>query len=431
MCIDRCIKDVAYSLAHFVEIGLSCEGYQLTDSNEVHASLIKNLEPLVKERLNLPKDQNINQVLSKIFDVEKAKKELIAEGGDYQKRVKRLNSIKIKATRRFNRICAYYYCEKEIILKNLSTIIKSIIATLKDKRYKPFSRSLADIIEWAKLEEEGHEFFDFDDLFERYYQKEINNKESNNESKEVSSEETNNNNDKDQENETNDIESTIEHFAETFNHFINGETFSHGSGTCRRSGRYLPLLEVFGSKYVRALEPLIRERMRLPENKGISRVVDRLNLDLNLLFEKLNSHYLRYTPGASLKCAETRFLEAKRNVTKLFNRLCYFSFDIYVERSEVIEEIRENLETIINAIAACVEDSRYNKFGYDFMDLFRYYYKKEINNKESNNEPKEVSSERTNNNNDKDQENENEDNNTIENPWLFIIRNAKAPEVEV
>lgn len=251
MCIDRCVKDVAYSLAHFVEIGLSCEGYQLTDSNEIHASLIKNLEPLVKERLNLPKDQNINQVLSKIFDVEKAKKELIAEGGDYQKRVKTLNSIKIKATRRFNRICAYYYCEKEIILKNLSTIIKSIIATLKDKRYKPFSRSLADIIEWAELEEEGHEFFDFDDLFERYYQKEINNKRSNNESKEVSSERTNNKNEKNQENETNE------------------------------------------------------------------------------------------------------------------------------------------------------------------------------------NEPKEVSSEETNNNNDKDQENENEDNNTIENPWLFIIRNAKAPEVEV
>ena len=199
--------------------------------------------------------------------------------------------------------------------------------------------------------------------------------------------------------------------------------------------------------------------MRLPEDKGISRVVDRLNLDQNLLFEKLNSHYLRYTPGASLKCAETRFLEAKRNVTKLFNRLCYFSFDIYVERSEVIEKIRENLETIINAIAACVEDSRYNKFEYDFMDLFRYYYKKEINNKRSNNEskevfsektnnkngknqeneinenePKKVSSEETNNNNDKYQENEtneNEDNNTVENPWFFIIRNAKATEVEV
>lgn len=256
-----------------------------------------------------------------------------------------------------------------------------------------------------------------------------------------------------------DIEFSVEDFAESFNHFINGETFIRESGSCRRSGRYLPLLEVFGSKYVRALEPLIRERMRLPEDKGISRVVDRLNLDQNLLFEKLNGHYLRYTPGASLKCAETRFLEAKRNVTRIFNRFCHFAFDFYVERSEVIEKIRENLETIINAIAACVEDSRYNKFGYDFMDLFRYYYKKEINNKRSNNEskevssertnnkngknqeneindnePKEVSSEETNNNNDKDQENEtneNEDNNTVENPWLFIIKNAKLPEVEV
>lgn len=256
-----------------------------------------------------------------------------------------------------------------------------------------------------------------------------------------------------------DIKSSVEDFAESFNHFINGETFSRDSGTCRRSGRYLPLLEVFGSKYVRALEPLIRERMRLPEDKGISRVVDRLNLDQNLLFEKLNGHYLRYTPGASLKCAETRFLEAKRNVTRIFNRFYYFAFYIYVESSKVIEEIRENLETIISAIAACVEDSRYNKFEYDFMDLFRYYYKKEINNKRSNNEskevssertnnkneknqeneinenePKEVSSEETNNNNDKDQENEtneNEDNNTVENPWLFLIKNAKLPEVEV
>ena len=96
----------------------------------------------------------------------------------------------------------------------------------------------------------------------------------------------------------------------------------------------------------------------------------------------------------------------------------------------MIEKISENLETIIKAIAACVEDSRYNKFEYDFMGLFRYYYKKEINKKENNNEL-EVPSEETNNNNDKDQENENEDNNTVENPWLFIIKNAKLPEVEV
>ena len=301
-------------------------------------------------------------------------------------------------------------------------IVKKQLTSNFNKLYKTFYKDRWEILE------------NLDEIFDpiiNEYEKDQENEINENESKEVSSEETNNNNDKDQENETNDIESTIEHFAETFNHFINGETFIRDSGTCRRSGRYLPLLEVFGSKYVRALEPLIRERMRLPEDKGISRVVDGLNLDQNLLFEKLNGHYLRYTPGASLKCAETRFLEAKRNVTKLFNRLCYFSFDIYVERSEVIEKIRENLETIINAIAACVEDSRYNKFEYDFMDLFRYYYKKEINNKRSNNESKEVSSERTNNKNDKDQENENEDNNTVENPWLFIIKNAKLPEVEV
>ena len=354
------------------------------------------------------------------------------------------SKTKAVITRRFNEICNAFCLDS--IKPNVGLICETI-----DRCYQQYG-----VFYYAKFFEVFYAIKEEENSKMQYENEKQNENKVETEPKEVSSEETNNNNDKDQENETNDIESTIEHFAETFNHFINGETFIRDSGTCKRSGRYLPLLEAFGSKYVRALEPLIRERMRLPENKGISRVVDRLNLDQNLLFEKLNSHYLSYTPGASLKCAETRFLEAKRNVTKLFNRLCYFSFDIYVERSEVIEKIRENLETIINAIAACVEDSRYNKFGYDFMDLFRYYYKKEINNKRSNNEskevssertnnkneknqeneinenePKEVSSEETNNNNDKDQENENEDNNTVENPWLFIIKNAKLPEVEV
>ena len=329
------------------------------------------------------------------------------------------SKTKAVITRRFNEICNAFCLDS--IKPNVGLICETI-----DRCYQQYGEFY-----YGRFFEVFHAIKEEENPKMQYENEKQNENKVETESKEVSSEETNNNNDKDQENETNDIESTIEHFAETFNHFINGETFIRDSGTCRRSGRYLPLLEVFGSKYVRALEPLIRERMRLPEDKGISRVVDRLNLDQNLLFEKLNGHYLRYTPGASLKCAETRFLEAKRNVTKLFNRLCYFSFDIYVERSEVIEKIRENLETIINAIAACVEDSRYNKFEYDFMDLFRYYYKKEINNKRSNNESKEVSSERTNNKNDKDQENENEDNNTVENPWLFIIKNAKLPEVEV
>lgn len=249
-----------------------------------------------------------------------------------------------------------------------------------------------------------------------------------------------------------DIEFEVEEFAKSFNHFINGENFICESGSFRRSGEYLPLLETFGTKYVRALEPLIREKMRLPENKGISRVVDRLNLNQNLLFEEFISPYLSCEPDPDFEYAKTEFLRAKRNVTKLFNRIFHFAFD---ERKVICE----NLETTINAISACVVDSRYNRFGYDFMDLFRYYYKKEINNKRSNNESKEVSSERTNNknekdqeneinenessnelevpseeinnNNDKDQENENEDNNTVENPWLFIIKNAKLPEVEV
>ena len=328
------------------------------------------------------------------------------------------SKTKAVITRRFNEICNAFCLDS--IKPNVGLICETI-----DRCYQQYGEFY-----YGRFFEVFHAIKEEENPKMQYENEKQNENKVETESKEVSSEETNNNNDKDQENETNDIESTIEHFAETFNHFINGETFIRDSGTCRRSGRYLPLLEVFGSKYVRALEPLIRERMRLPEDKGISRVVDRLNLDQNLLFEKLNGHYLRYTPGASLKCAETRFLEAKRNVTKLFNRLCYFSFDIYVERSEVIEKIRENLETIINAIAACVEDSRYNKFEYDFMGLFRYYYKKEINKKENNNEL-EVPSEETNNNNDKDQENENEDNNTVENPWLFIIKNAKLPEVEV
>ena len=185
-----------------------------------------------------------------------------------------------------------------------------------------------------------------------------------------------------------DIEFEVEEFAKSFNHFINGENFICESGSFRRSGEYLPLLETFGTKYVRALEPLIREKMRLPENKGISRVVDRLNLNQNLLFEEFISPYLSCEPDPDFEYAKTEFLRAKRNVTKLFNRIFHFAFD---ERKVICE----NLETTINAISACVVDSRYNRFGYDFMGLFRYYYQKEINNKKSNNESKEVSSEET------------------------------------
>lgn len=224
-----------------------------------------------------------------------------------------------------------------------------------------------------------------------------------------------------------DIEFGVEEFAETFNHFINGEDFIYESGSFRRSGEYLPLLETFGTKYVRALEPLIREKMRSPENKGISRVVDRLNLNQNLLFEEFISPYLSCEPNPDFEYAKTEFLKSKRNVTKLFNGIFHFAFDCEFN-SKMKEVICENLETIINAIAACVVDSRYNKVGYDFMDLFRFYYKKEINNKRSNNEL-EVSSEETNNNNDKDQENEineNENNNTKKDSWFFIIKNAKV-----
>lgn len=206
-----------------------------------------------------------------------------------------------------------------------------------------------------------------------------------------------------------DIEFEVEEFAKSFNHFINGENFICESGSFRRSGEYLPLLETFGTKYVRALEPLIREKMRLPENKGISRVVDRLNLNQNLLFEEFISPYLSCEPDPDFEYAKTEFLRAKRNVTKLFNRIFHFAFD---ERKVICE----NLETTINAISACVVDSRYNRFGYDFMGLFRYYYQKEINNKKSNNESKEVSSEETNEN-----EKLNEEKSNVINQFKFQI----------
>ena len=421
MCIDRCIKDVAYSLAHFVEVGLSCEGYQLTDSNEVHASLIKNLEPLVKERLNLPKDQNINQVLSKIFDVEKAKKELIAEGGDYQKRVKTLNSIKIKATRRFNRICAYYYCEKEIILKNLSTIIKSIIATLKDKRYKPFSRSLADIIEWAKLEEEGHEFFDFDDLFERYYQKEINNKESNNESKEVSSEETNEN-EKLNEEKSNVIKefefqifdlrvksfSTRQHkFCGHGNRFDEVLYFKN----LKEFVRNVFLCELYNENTV--LKNFCEEIYPWRELTEIVKpsFCDSYDYLTDIDFRiKINKEWYKET------------LIIKKKLTSNFNKL-YKTF--YKDRWLILENLDKIFDPIIND---------YKKEGTfqlkeNHSEINEKDQENEINENESNNESKEVSSEEINNNNDKDQENgknENEDNNTKKDPWFFIIRNAKV-----
>lgn len=206
-----------------------------------------------------------------------------------------------------------------------------------------------------------------------------------------------------------DIEFAVEKFAEFFSHFINGETFNRKSGSFRYSSEHLPLLETFGTKYVRALEPLIREKMRSPENKGISRVVDRLNLNQNLLFEEFISPYLSCESDPDFEYAKTEFLRAKRNVTKLFNRIFHFAFD---ERKVICE----NLETTINAISACVVDSRYNRFGYDFMGLFRYYYQKEINNKKSNNESKEVSSEETNEN-----EKLNEEKSNVINQFKFQI----------
>lgn len=328
---------------------------------------------------------------------------------------------KAVVTRRFNEICNAFCLDS--IKPNVGLICKAINRCYQ--QYGEFFYGQFFEAFYAIKEEENPKM--------QYENEKQNENKVEIESKEVSSEKTNNNNEKDQENEIIDIDFDVENFAESFNHFINGETFIRESGSFRRSGEYLPLLETFGTKYVRALEPLIREKMRSPENKGISRVVDKLNLNQNLLFEEFIGPYLSCEPDPDFEYAKTEFLRAKRNVTKLFNRIFHFAFDddFNSKRKEVI---CENLETIINAIAACVVDSRYNRVGYEFMDLFRYYYQKEIENKESNKESKEVSSEETNNNNDKDQENEineNENNNTVENPWLFIIKNAKLPEVEV
>lgn len=116
----------------------------------------------------------------------------------------------------------------------------------------------------------------------------------------------------------------------------------------------------------------------------------------------------------------------KKKLTSNFNKL-YKTF--YKDRWLILKNLDEIFDPIIND---------YKKDGVfqlkeNHPEINEKDQENEINENESNNEL-EVSSEETNNNNDKDQENEtneNEDNNTIENPWLFIIKNAKLPEVEV
>ena len=121
----------------------------------------------------------------------------------------------------------------------------------------------------------------------------------------------------------------------------------------------------------------------------------------------------------------------KSVITRRFNEIC---------NAFCLDSIKPNVGLIYKTIDRCYQ--QYGVFYYGkFFEVF-YAIKEEENPKmqyenEKQNEnkvetePKEVSSEETNNNNDKDQENENEDNNTVENPWLFIIKNAKLPEVEV
>lgn len=110
----------------------------------------------------------------------------------------------------------------------------------------------------------------------------------------------------------------------------------------------------------------------------------------------------------------------KKKLTSNFNKL-YKTF--YKDRKVILENLDEIFDPIINEYE---KDGTF-KLKVNHSEINEKDQENEIN----ENEPKEVSSEETNNNNDKDQENENEDNNTVENPWLFIIKNAKLPEVEV
>lgn len=121
-----------------------------------------------------------------------------------------------------------------------------------------------------------------------------------------------------------------------------------------------------------------------------------------------------------LKEWHKRTLIVKKQLTSNFNKL-YKTF--YKDRWEILENLDEIFDPIINQYK---KDDTF-KFKVNHSDSNDKDQENEIN----ENESKEVSSERTNNKNEKNQENENEDNNTVENPWLFIIKNAKLPEVEV
>lgn len=126
--------------------------------------------------------------------------------------------------------------------------------------------------------------------------------------------------------------------------------------------------------------------------------------------------------------------KTKAVITRRFNEIC---------NAFCLDSIKPNVGLICETIDRCYQ--QYGEFYYGrFFEVFHAIKEEENskmqyeNEKQNENkvetESKEVSSEETNNNNDKDQENEtneNEDNNTVENPWFFIIRNAKVTEVEV
>ena len=374
--------------------------------------IVDAIKPVLIEKLNHDGD-NVRDVFKKLAFDEKIKSEFVERNFTVRGLLNVLdfNSFKRQLTKNFNSFLYWYHYHTPDVKKNIDAILEAIKNCLKDPKFKELYELYND------------KYYEFEDgvdvLFEYYYIKEIKNKESNNESKKVSSEETNNNNEK------NGERSVIDQFEFQILDLRN-KSFSTQEYKFSEFQRIYQHTNRFdNSLYFKNLKEFVRNVFsceRYNENTVLKNFCEEICPEREIKrFVKPTRDFV----GAS-RDLEIETLNIKKKLTSNFNKL-YKTF--YKDRKVILENLDKIFDPIINQYK---KDDTF-KFKVNRSDSNDKDQENEINENESNNELKEVPSEETNNNNDKDQENEtneNENNNTIENPWFFIIRNAKAPEVE-
>ena len=374
---------------------------------EFGVSIVDALKPVIIEKLS-HHGKNVQDVFKRLAFDEKIKREFVERSFTVYGLLNELdfNNFKRQLTRNFNGFFYYYQGDNPEVLENIDTIFEAMKKCLKDPKFEQLDKLYSD---------KYNEFEDgCDVLFEYYYIKEINNKESNNESKKVSSEETNNNNEKNGERSN-----VIDQFEfQIFN--LRTKSFSTRQYKFCDFQRIYEFTRGFdNSLYFKNLKEFVRNVFsceRYNENTVLKNFCEEICPEREI--KRFAEPTLDFVES-SLDL-EYEIFNIKKKLTSNFNKL-YKTF--YKDRKVILENLDKIFDPIINQYK---KDDTF-KLKENHSEINEKDQENEIN----ENEPKEVSSEETNNNNDKDQENENEDNNTVENPWLFIIKNAKLPEVEV